>query len=90
MTLPLVLLTHPLPAEWISTLDGQVRLLVGPADPPGLAPQLIEKLPDRTSETINKAMARLMAREGKKSVQKYYSRQRQRIQSTELIREPKP
>lgn len=44
MALPLVLLTHPLPPEWISTLQGRVRLLVGPAEPPGFAPHLLEYL----------------------------------------------
>lgn len=44
MALPLVLLTHPLPPEWISLLQGRVRLLVGPAEPAGLAPHLQEQL----------------------------------------------
>lgn len=44
MALPLVLLTHPLPPQWISSLQNRVRLLVGPADPPGFAPQLMEAL----------------------------------------------
>jgi lactate dehydrogenase-like 2-hydroxyacid dehydrogenase len=44
MALPLVLLAHPLPPEWISSLQGRVRLLVGPADPPGFAPHLVEQL----------------------------------------------
>lgn len=44
MALPLVLLTHPLPPDWISALQGRVRLLVGPADPPGIAPHLMEQL----------------------------------------------
>ncbi len=44
MALPLVILTHPLPPEWISTLQGRVRLLVGPAEPPGFAPHLLEQL----------------------------------------------
>ena len=46
MALPLVLLTHPLPPEWISALQGRVRLLVGPAEPPGFAPHLLEQLGD--------------------------------------------
>jgi len=44
MALPLVLLSHPLPPEWISLLQGRVRLLVGPAEPPGFAPHLLEQL----------------------------------------------
>jgi glyoxylate reductase len=44
MALPIVLLTHPLPPEWISTLQGRVRLLVGPAEPAGFAPHLQEQL----------------------------------------------
>jgi lactate dehydrogenase-like 2-hydroxyacid dehydrogenase len=44
MALPLVLLAHPLPPEWISSLQGRVRLLVGPAEPPGFAPHLVEQL----------------------------------------------
>lgn len=42
MALPLVLLAHPLPPEWISSLQGRVRLLVGPAEPSGFAPHLLE------------------------------------------------
>ncbi len=44
MALPFVLLSHPLPTEWISSLQGRVRLFVGPADPSGFAPHLIEQL----------------------------------------------
>ena len=44
MALPLVLLSHPLPPEWISLLQGRVRLLVGPAEPPGFAPHLLEQI----------------------------------------------
>ncbi len=44
MALPLVLLTHPLPPEWISSLQGRVRLLVGPAEPSGFAPHLLEQI----------------------------------------------
>ena len=44
MALPLVLLTHPLPPEWIASLQGRVRLLVGPAEPPGFASHLHEQL----------------------------------------------
>jgi glyoxylate reductase len=44
MTLPLVLMTHPLPQDWVASLQGRVRLLVGPAEPPGFAPHLLEQL----------------------------------------------
>jgi glyoxylate reductase len=44
MALPLVLMTHPLPRDWVASLQGRVRLLVGPAEPPGFAPHLIEQL----------------------------------------------
>jgi len=42
MALPLVLLSHPLPPEWISSLQGRVRLLVGPVEPPGFASHLLD------------------------------------------------
>ncbi len=44
MALPLVLMTHPLPQDWIASLQGRVRLLVGPAEPAGFAPQLLAQL----------------------------------------------
>jgi glyoxylate reductase len=44
MTLPLVALAHPLPPEWISSLQGRVRLLIGPDEPPGVAPYLLEQM----------------------------------------------
>jgi len=44
MTLPLVLMGHPLPPEWIASLEGRVRLMVGPPDPPGFSPQLLDLL----------------------------------------------
>jgi glyoxylate reductase len=44
MALPLVILSHPLPPEWISSLQNRVRLLTGPADPPGFAPQLLAQM----------------------------------------------
>jgi len=44
MALPLVLMTHPLPQDWVASLQGRVRLLVGPAEPPGFAPPLLEQL----------------------------------------------
>ena len=46
MALPLVLLSHPLPPEWIASLQGRVRLLVGPADPPGFADNLLDRIGD--------------------------------------------
>jgi lactate dehydrogenase-like 2-hydroxyacid dehydrogenase len=69
MALPLVLLTHPLPPEWINSLQGRVRLLVGPAEPAGIAPHLLEQigeaeglfclLPDRVDQAILDAAPRL-------------------------------
>jgi len=44
MALPLVLMTHPLPQDWVASLQGRIRLLVGPAEPPGFAPHLLEQL----------------------------------------------
>ena len=44
MALPLVLMSHPLPPEWIASLQGRVNLLVGPPDPPGFAPHLRDRL----------------------------------------------
>jgi glyoxylate reductase len=44
VSLPLVLLTHSLPTEWIASLEGRVRLLVGPPDPPGFADELMAQL----------------------------------------------
>lgn len=37
---PLVVLTHALPAEWLTSLAGEARLVSGPADASGLAPAL--------------------------------------------------
>ena len=44
MSLPLVLLTHTLPADWIASLDGRVRALTGPLDATRLAPELEARL----------------------------------------------
>jgi len=44
MTLPLVLMSHPLPPEWTASLQGRVRLLTGPPDPPGFAQHLLDRL----------------------------------------------
>ncbi len=41
----MVLLSHPLPSEWIASLEGQVHLIVGPDERPGWAPNLLEALP---------------------------------------------
>ncbi len=46
MALPLVLMAHPLPQDWVASLQGRVRLLVGPVEPAGFAPQLLEQLPE--------------------------------------------
>jgi glyoxylate reductase len=42
--LPLVIMTHPLPPDWIASLNGRVRLVVGPAEFGGIAPHLKENL----------------------------------------------
>ena len=42
---PLILLTHPLPSDWISILDGKVELIVSPDEKPGWAANLLEVLP---------------------------------------------
>jgi len=44
MAFPLVLLSHPLPPEWIARLQGHARLVVGPAQPGGFAPHLLEHI----------------------------------------------
>ncbi len=44
--LPLVLMTHSLPAEWISSLDGKCALLIGPPDATELDSKLITALPE--------------------------------------------
>lgn len=38
--LPLVILTHPLPEDWLTPLRGQVRLVVGPEGVAGVHPSL--------------------------------------------------
>jgi glyoxylate reductase len=40
MSLPLVLITHTLPAEWMAALNGRVRAVTGPVDATRLAPEL--------------------------------------------------
>jgi lactate dehydrogenase-like 2-hydroxyacid dehydrogenase len=40
MSLPLVLLTHTLPEDWITSLQDRVRLVTGPLDATCLAPEL--------------------------------------------------
>ncbi len=42
----LVLLTHPLPEDWIASLRGRVELLIGPESPVGFSPELLERLPE--------------------------------------------
>ncbi len=44
MSLPVVILTHPLPPEWLSRIEGRVRLVVGPPVPPGFAPHLMDHI----------------------------------------------
>ena len=40
MTLPLVLLTHTLPEDWLVSLKGHVRAVTGPLDATRLTPEL--------------------------------------------------
>ena len=42
--LPLIIMTHPLPPEWTTSLKDRARLVIGPADYAGIAPALFEKL----------------------------------------------
>lgn len=44
--LPIVLMTHTLPEDWIATLKGQCRLFIGPPDATEMAPSLIARLPE--------------------------------------------
>lgn len=44
--LPLVLMTHTLPADWLSSLEGHCRILKGPIDATAIAPELYEYLPE--------------------------------------------
>ena len=41
---PFVLVTHALPSDWLVSLEGTCRSLVGPADAQGLAPELAAHL----------------------------------------------
>jgi phosphoglycerate dehydrogenase-like enzyme len=44
-TLPLVIITHTLPNDWIQMLEGQCIFFTGPADATQMDPSLIELLP---------------------------------------------
>ncbi len=44
--LPLVIITHTLPEEWLAKLKGQCRLVSGPPDADHLAPELEKYLPE--------------------------------------------
>ncbi|MBA4421460.1 MAG: D-glycerate dehydrogenase [Anaerolinea sp.] len=41
-----VLLTHPIPEQWLSTLNNDVKLIIGPDEMMGLAPELYKYLPE--------------------------------------------
>ena len=43
---PFVIITHELPKDWLAPLENRVQMLVGPREPPGFAPILLEKLPE--------------------------------------------
>jgi glyoxylate reductase len=42
---PIVLMTHTLPAEWITSLEGKCELIIGPLDATEFDPKLIDFLP---------------------------------------------
>lgn len=42
---PTVLLTHPLPPDWLASLEGQVNLIVGQGETPGWRDNLLQALP---------------------------------------------
>ncbi|HIQ08514.1 MAG TPA: D-glycerate dehydrogenase, partial [Anaerolineaceae bacterium] len=66
---PLVVLTHPLPEDWIAPLRAQVRLVVGPEGVAGVHPSLepylaeaeglLTWLIDRVDEALLARMPRL-------------------------------
>lgn len=64
---PLVLVTHRLPPDWISSLNGKCRMVIGPKDATELTDELLEKIPEAeglftlltipiTEELLTKAM----------------------------------
>ena len=67
--LPFVLITHDLPKDWLTLLDGQVDALIGPKNTSGFSPELLERLPeaegiftllvDRVDESLLSRAARL-------------------------------
>ncbi|NPA92647.1 MAG: D-glycerate dehydrogenase [Chloroflexi bacterium] len=69
MTKPLVILTHPMPEDWIAPLKDEVRLVVGPANVAGVDPSLrpyfaeveglLTWLTDRVDEALLAQMPRL-------------------------------
>ncbi len=69
MTKPLVILTHPMPEDWIAPLKDEVRLIVGPANVAGVDPSLqpyfaeaeglFSWLTDRIDEALLAQMPRL-------------------------------
>jgi hypothetical protein len=68
MALPLVLMTHPLPQDWVAPLKGRVRLRVGPAEPPCFAPYLLEQLNEAegiVSMLIEKGLRKPACRTGR-------------------------
>ena len=44
--LPVVLITHNLPKDWLSLLDGQVQAILGPQDTAGFSAELFARLPE--------------------------------------------
>jgi len=44
--LPLTLITHTLPEEWLTLLEGECRVVTGPPEADHLVPELAERLPE--------------------------------------------
>jgi glyoxylate reductase len=44
--LPLVMITHNLPKDWLALLDGHVQTIIGPQETVGFASELLERLPE--------------------------------------------
>lgn len=44
-SLPLVLITHTLPEDWLAAIDDRYQTVVGPVDATAFSPELLEQLP---------------------------------------------
>jgi glyoxylate reductase len=45
-SLPFAIISHPLPPEWLSRLEGRCRYITGSRQEPGFASELLERLPE--------------------------------------------